>query len=160
MFIFSRVSIFSNYKMNRGLLLHIWPLGVLRGGHACLGATCYIPTSWSNVHGEKPRASPAHTLSCYKYMWSPVGPERREGWVLMQRKSPVSGERPTCTESTWEQSDVLSLREVSHGQGPRSVCYNNSEKNTSGSMCSSATITRHCYGTGDTSWNKTDEIPA
>lgn len=77
----------------------------------------------------------------------------------MQQKRPVSGERQTCTESTWKQSNMLSLR-ATQGQGPRSVCYSNSDNNTSGSMCSSATITRHCYDTGDTSGNKTDEIPA
>ena len=118
----------------------------------------FLPPGATYV-GEKSWASPAPTLSHYTHLWSPVGPERREGWVLMQQKRPMSGERQTCTESTWKQSNVLSLR-VSHGQGPRSVCYNNSDNNMLGSMCSSATITRHCYDTGDTSGNKTDEIPA
>ena len=39
----------------------------------------------------------------------------------MQQKRPVSGERQACTESTWQQSNMLSLR-VTQGQGPRSVC--------------------------------------
>lgn len=63
---------------------------------------------------------PAHTISQYTYLWSPVvtcGAREKGGVVLMQQKRPMSGERQTCIESTWKQSNVLSLR-VTHGQSP------------------------------------------
>ena len=52
--------------------------------------------------------------------------------------------------SVWGEADVPGKylktaawlsREVTRGQGPRSVCYNNSNNNMSQNMCSSAKIT-------------------
>ena len=95
---------------------------------------------------RKPPASQAHVLATIHTSghWNREGPERKEGWVLMQQKCPVSGERQMSKESTWKQSNVLSLREVTHGQGQWSLCYNNSNNNTSGNMCSSAMNKKHC----------------
>ena len=80
----------------------------------------------------------------------------------MQHRCPVSGLRQICPESTWKQSKGLSFRELTHGQGSLSVSYNNNNNNniTTGNICSSARITRHCDDTGDTSGKKPDTIPA
>ena len=67
-----------------------------------MGATGYIPTSWSNMHrGETSAAKPtplATTHTCGHL--NREGPDRREGWILMQQNFPVFGERQMCLEST------------------------------------------------------------
>ena len=117
-----------------------------------VGATCV---------GEKPQVAKP-TLSATTHTCGHQNkeePERRDSCVLMQHRCPVSGKRQICPESTGKQSNGLSFREVTRGQGPLSLSYNNGNNNTTGNICSSAMITRHCDETADTSGEKTRQDP-
>ena len=82
------------------------------------GLLATFPPAGAMCLGERPQAArPTLSATTHTCGHQNREGERKEAWVLMQQKCPVSGERQTCIESTWKQSNVLSLR-VTHGQSP------------------------------------------
>lgn len=61
-----------------------------------MGATGYIPTSWSNVFRGETSGSQVHALSHYTYLWSPEQGGREKGGM---------GSNAAEVPSVWGEAD-------------------------------------------------------